>query len=675
MTVTDEGATAVESGNYARALEAYKAAGWRGVLPLPPMAKMPPPRGCTGGEGRWPSRADEVDWSLTFPDDANVALRLPEDVVGLDVDQYGAKVGYDHLLDAMSEHELPPLPPTWRSSARGEPSGILFYRIPPGMRFRGEAVADVETIQHHHRFAIVWPSVHPKERTSYLWWQPGGKLALRVPSPDEFPELPEAWLEFLEDVSPAALVEERPLPAERRESNWAQPVWLAHSRAVLALNKAASGSRHEVVRDAALRLLRLEQGGSAGATAALDSLGAHFVTLVTPDRPSAEEAAAEWRRVVDGGRSLAASTKTLAASVLEDERQAFDDLMGGSGEVADGMATQAAPATQSVADRLRSVLVDSAGIVAMPPPRWLISSYLVRDSLALLYAPSGAGKTFLAVDLAMSVARGAWWNGQAVEAPETVLYVIAEGVAGMGRRLKAWAQHHGAYDLSNGSPVMWLPRAVNLSDPFEAAALAEVAGELAPGLVVIDTLARCTTGAEENSAKDMGIVVDRLDELRRATAATVLVVHHSGKDVSAGARGSSALRAAVDTELELSANDESLSLKVTKQKDAAEAPPRPLVRLPVADSCVLVPAESVRAPEASGDVTQAALEALAVLERIKVPGGIPASVWLKASDCSERSFYRHRSALLDARLVVDVGTPRSARYLPADSLEIEGNSI
>jgi hypothetical protein len=126
-------------------------------------------------------------------------------------------------------------------------------------------------------------------------------------------------------------------------------------------------------------------------------------------------------------------------------------------------------------------------------------------------------------------------------------------------------KHHGRSDT-----VQWLPLPVNIFDNRWADALAEIALEVGAKLVVIDTLARSTLGARENDTQDMGAVVANLDRIRLATGACVLNVHHSGKDLTAGARGSTALKAAMDTELELTGSVERMKLKNTKQKNASE---------------------------------------------------------------------------------------------------------
>ena len=322
----------------------------------------------------------------------------------------------------------------------------------------------------------------------------------------------------------------------------------------------------------------------------------------------------------------------------------------------------------SAVERLEAALLTTGEIKNLPPPEWLIDGYLTRNSLALLYGPSGTYKTFLGIDMALHLATGSWWNGQQITRPSTVLYVIAEGVAGIGARLNAWQTHHRIYNLDNHQPITWLPRAINLSDPIEAGALTDIAGRLEPDLIVIDTLARCTVGAEENSAKDMGIVVEHLDHIRRNTRACILSIHHTGKDAANGARGSSALRAAMDTELEMAAGDP-LVLKVTKQKDAAETSPLQLAALPTAESCVLTPSRNITT---GWEVGAGERQTLTVLIEITVAGegGTANGAWREAaSHVSRATFERHRAVLVSHGLVTNIGTAKAPRYIPTDTVD------
>ena len=185
---------------YASAAHSYSAAGWA-TLPLPPGKKYPPPGGYTGYAGRPPSLVEIERWAAD-PTTAggNIALRLPGDVVALDIDDHdGDHAGPDTL--ASLETERGALPATWVSTARGDDdgpgaTGHRFYRVPMGTRLRTGAGAGVDIIQRHHRYAVVAPSVHP-EGTAYRWYEPGGEPSDRLPRIDELPELPWAWVEAL----------------------------------------------------------------------------------------------------------------------------------------------------------------------------------------------------------------------------------------------------------------------------------------------------------------------------------------------------------------------------------------------------------------------------------------------------------------------------------------------
>ncbi len=125
---------------------------------------------------------------------------------------------------------------------------------------------------------------------------------------------------------------------------------------------------------------------------------------------------------------------------------------------------------------------------------------------------------------------------------------------------------------------------MNLFDRLEVEAFTELATELDPRLVVFDTLARCSVGADENSARDMGVVVAALDRVKAATGAATGVVHHSGKRRER-THGSSALLGAMDTVIAVSGPGE-IELQVEKQRNFSSEV-RHLFRLePVGSSVV-----------------------------------------------------------------------------------------
>jgi hypothetical protein len=224
-------------------------------------------------------------------------------------------------------------------------------------------------------------------------------------------------------------------------------------------------------------------------------------------------------------------------------------------------------ATPQVAEQLRArIFID---LNAIPEPEPLVVGWLNRASISVLYGPPKAGKTHVAVALALSAASGVPWLGAPV-VQSRVLYVAGEGLGGLRRRVRAW---EAAHNVSPVKGVAWLGRAVQLAERTEVDALGAIARELDVSLVVLDTLARCAVGLDENSARDMGRVVAGMDRVRDATGAHVLAVHHTGKDATRGARGSNALLGAVDTAIEVDRRPDGTSTAVaTAQRDSEPSP-------------------------------------------------------------------------------------------------------
>ncbi|MDB4818488.1 phage/plasmid primase, P4 family [Acidimicrobiales bacterium] len=179
---------------YAVAAPAYRNAGWEGVLPLPKGEKQPPPSGFTGA-GNDPTDEQLAGWFKTREED-NVALRMPSDVIGIDIDAYDGKPG-KATIDEL-QGELGVLPDTWSSTSRTDGSGILFYRVPPDSSFVS-GMAGVDIIQRGHRYAVVWPSIHPEGRR-YRWFAPGEDDPVdedEVPEVSKLPLLPIDWCTHL----------------------------------------------------------------------------------------------------------------------------------------------------------------------------------------------------------------------------------------------------------------------------------------------------------------------------------------------------------------------------------------------------------------------------------------------------------------------------------------------
>lgn len=184
-----------------------------------------------------------------------------------------------------------------------------------------------------------------------------------------------------------------------------------------------------------------------------------------------------------------------------------------------------------------------------------VEDLLGDGQLSVVYGESNCGKTFWALDLALSIARGGEWFGREVDR-RGVVYVALEGSYGIRNRIAAYKLHHGLEDAT--LPFGIVQQSLDLLETTDGPRLTEAIGlasksiEMPVGLVVLDTLSRAMAGGNENSPEDMGGLVRNVDLIRAATGSHVMFIHHSGKDQARGARGHSLLRAATDTEIEIS---------------------------------------------------------------------------------------------------------------------------
>jgi hypothetical protein len=207
---------------------------------------------------------------------------------------------------------------------------------------------------------------------------------------------------------------------------------------------------------------------------------------------------------------------------------------------------------------------------SLPQQPQLVSGLLQTGSLFVVYGESNSGKTFFMLDLALAVAAGQPWRSKRCR-KGLVIYIAGEGASSVRARVAAYRLKHP--EMPGSLPFAIIPQAVDFLDADSIAALAAAiaAAEIHCGqsaaLVIIDTFARAVAGGDENSAKDVGLAVAAADRIRAETGAAVGFVHHAGKDPSKGARGSSALRAATDTEVLIEGQTGQRIATVSKQRD------------------------------------------------------------------------------------------------------------
>lgn len=191
-------------------------------------------------------------------------------------------------------------------------------------------------------------------------------------------------------------------------------------------------------------------------------------------------------------------------------RLAIDGLPAGVSPVADSAGGRL--------DQLRAALLDSDGLDSIPEPAPLVDGILDLGSFAWLTGKPGSAKSFVAISMSCCISTGRPWHGHAVKRGP-VLYVVAEGVRGLRKRVRAWEYHNGVR-----CDVVFLPLRVDLiADRYPLGLLAR---ELGAVLVVIDTVARVTVGLKENDSADMGRIVQAAEVITELSDACVMYVHH-----------------------------------------------------------------------------------------------------------------------------------------------------
>lgn len=241
-----------------------------------------------------------------------------------------------------------------------------------------------------------------------------------------------------------------------------------------------------------------------------------------------------------------------------------------------------------------------AELQLLAPPTPLIAGLLDRGTYAVMPGQFGSFKTFTALSWAFAVALGKPWGEHEVPEALPVLYVAAEGAAGVMRRLDALARHHG---VAVPSTLRVVPRVADLGSDGVVERLGEIAAGMGAALLVTDTLHQCTPGLDENSNTDMGAVLGRMRRrVIEPLGVTWLAPHHTGHEV-ARSRGASCIEDDADTVLLATVkggNEAARSLttprflEVRKSKDGESGKKITLCPTVVGDSLVVEPQAAKR---------------------------------------------------------------------------------
>ena len=217
-----------------------------------------------------------------------------------------------------------------------------------------------------------------------------------------------------------------------------------------------------------------------------------------------------------------------------------------------------------------------AGLAERKPPIWLIDGILEAKTFSALVAKAGSYKSFIALDMAQSIAHGLDWHGHKT-VRGSVVYCVGEGLQGLYGRMLGWHNHYAKNP--KGVDLFLLKGAKGLHETVTAKALYESikyhVKDNHPQLIIIDTLSRYSTGIDENSNSDMARLIETItNELSVPFNCSVMLIHHTGKIGDTG-RGASSLNGALDAEWKLTSEGLKATMANSKSKD--HAAPEPLV--------------------------------------------------------------------------------------------------
>lgn len=285
----------------------------------------------------------------------------------------------------------------------------------------------------------------------------------------------------------------------------------------------------------------------------------------------------------------------------------------GRRQVMESLTTNGLQSPRSWAEQLESFASESNNgyqllgreeLRNLPNPEWAIKGILPSRGVALLYGPSGSGKSFITFDLALAIAEGsAWFDHTVKKCP--VVYIALEGQFGFRLRMEAWEQYHQRKIPASFKMVL---QDFKLTNPSDLCHLTEVLPERA--VTIIDTLNRASPMSDENLSSDMGMILEAAKKMQEKTDGLVLIVHHSGKSAAAGPRGHSSLFAGCDAILEVSRSGEHRKWSLAKAKEDQDGQSFPFTLMKIdlgkddegdeLSSCVVQSAsiDSIKSPKA-----------------------------------------------------------------------------
>lgn len=208
-------------------------------------------------------------------------------------------------------------------------------------------------------------------------------------------------------------------------------------------------------------------------------------------------------------------------------------------------------------------------VMALPPVSWLIKGLFISGGTNFIYGDSGAGKSFIALEMCIAIAEGKPWHGMRTK-QRPVVYLALEGQAGIRQRLNAWAKVNGR--KPPGSFFVYSPQGMDMGNSMHQQAVVAAINKmgLIEPVLFVDTFAQAFPGLKENASEDMSLALYALQSVKNELNGSLIVAHHTGKTPGAGLRGHSSMAAAADGAMLVSRDGDNRSWLATKVKDGAD---------------------------------------------------------------------------------------------------------
>jgi len=262
------------------------------------------------------------------------------------------------------------------------------------------------------------------------------------------------------------------------------------------------------------------------------------------------------------------------------------------------------------------------------PPVWLLDEVIPEKGYSILYGPPGAFKTFLALDIALSIATGNSWHGRAVH-PGRMLYCMGEGSFDADKRIHAWLQHHGRTLDENRfkviEPAPMLRLATDASD-----FIAEAKRDGQWDLVIVDTIGRVMPGIDDHAGQGARMFTEFTTVIRKHLGAATLAITHSPKDSPEALLGSGAYEADADVIYNATIAEKGLRIDLRQHKIKYGAPWERRLgfqKVEAGESMTLIPCEPKRSVKDKEKIVSDMFEGQFIIALDKASGADGTAIW------------------------------------------------